>query len=172
MGFFGAAIGAITGALPDVVGRVIDEVLPDKESPEAKEQKARLELELTKAVHAHELAILQAANDADQEFNRRTESLEGTAKDLILLGVVGKVILAVRSAIRPGITICTCIWDWMVFSGKWATPYSTELFFLLNGVVVCFWFGERAIANAAPALGQFVKHRAEAKFIRENGPTT
>lgn len=171
MGFFGAAIGAITGALPDVVERVIDEVLPDKETPESKEQKARLELELTKALHAHELAILQAANEADAEFNRRTEALEGTAKELVTLGAVGKVLLALRSAIRPAISICVLSWDFMVFSGRWEIKYD-ELFALMTGVVVIFWFGERAVANAAPALGQFVKHRAEAKYIRENGPTT
>lgn len=148
MGFIGSVLGTISGSLPDLLGRAIDKVLPEKITPQ---EKAQIQLELERAAHQHELQVMQAANEADAEFNRRLRDMEGTAGDLRAVPIVGPLLILLRGAIRPAFGLAVLVWDWKVLSGAWNPP-DQELFLAINLLVLGFHFGERAMRNVAPLL--------------------
>jgi len=91
------------------------------------------------------------------EFKRRTEALEGTAADLKSMPVLGRLMLFLRGAQRP-------VWGfaalWMVyhqpFSGAWTLSGRQEsILMAITVLVLGFLFGERAVKNVAPIMGQF-----------------
>ena len=138
--------GMVTGRLPGLITDAIQAVLPL--SPE---DKAKVDAAVTAAAHEHELAMLKAMGDAEQQLTARIAKLEGTASDLRTIPIIGPLMIFLRGAVRPLFGGAILVWDWQVLSGHWKVP-DEELFRILNILVLGFYFGERALKNVLPAL--------------------
>lgn len=125
-----------------------------------KEDKAHLENAAMKIAHQHELAIRALALEADKEFNDRIKDLEGTSKDLLQAGWIGRFILFLRGAQRPLWGYGTIYFVWQYYSGQ--IEHTQENYMLTLSLILLvggFLFGERAIKNVAP----FITRMLEAK---------
>lgn len=122
-------------------------------------EKKDFELRLLEATHRHEIELLDAATTAEAEFNNRIRDLEGTAKDLAAIPVLGPVMLFLRGCQRPIFGIFTLVMDYLVFSGSWTIAEGSRLesaFFAINLLVLGFLFGERAVRNVLPLLERYM----------------
>lgn len=151
MSFIGNLIGTVTGVLPEALSKILDRVLPDKLT---EEEKAQVKAQVAAATREHELTVLKLANEADAEFNRRIVELEGTAKDLKAIPIIGPIVLLLRGAFRPLFAYGVLIWDWKMFSGDWMIQ-DREIILAINVLVLGFFFGERAVKNVMPLLTKF-----------------
>jgi hypothetical protein len=123
------------------------------------QEKAELKLQILTATQAQEIALLEAASDADKEFNQRIKDLEGTAKDLMGIPILGPAILFLRGCQRPIFGMFTLYMDYCVFSGSWTIAEGSRLeaaFFAINLLVLGFLFGERAVRNVLPLLERYM----------------
>lgn len=165
MGFFdkiGAFIGK--GFLKDV-GDVVDRFVTTKDE---KEEMKRMMAEL---VHRQEMELQKFSLEAEQEFNQRVKDLEGTAKDLNQAGWIGRVVLFIRGAQRPLWGYFVGVMDFMVFSGQWSLGDNQQMesaFWIINFLVLGFLFGERAVKNVAPLVGEMMSKRTGAKTTDTN----
>jgi hypothetical protein len=142
------------GDVVEGVSNVIDKFVTTKA------EKAEAKLELTKFLHQKEIQLREATSEEQSEFNKRIRELEGTASDLNQAGFFGKVILFFRGAQRPIWGFTTMYIDFMVFSGRWELQEGSETssaFWIMNGLVLGFLFGERALLNLAPKLKDLIK---------------
>jgi len=141
-----------------IAGTVMDAVekyWPPDVSPE---KKAEFQMAVTKEMHCHELAILEAAHKQDQEFNQRIKDLEGTAADLKSIPILGTFMIFLRGCQRPIWGLATLAIDYMWFSGGWEIPDGSQksnAFIAINVLVLGFLFGERAMQNVMPYIIQF-----------------
>ena len=143
---------AATGGLAGEILGVIENLLPDTLSAE---DKAKLQLSLERLAMQREAAVNAAALEAERSVTERASVLEGTAKDLLSLPVVGRLILFLRGAQRPVWGFAVLYIDVMVFSKTWPlTPDSLEetAFVAINFLVLGFLFGERAVKNLMPMI--------------------
>lgn len=141
--------GMVTGKLPSLIADAIHSVLPL--SPE---DRAKVDAAVTAAAHEHEIALLRAMGDAEQQLTVRIAKLEGTAADLKGMPILGPIMLFLRGAVRPLFGSAMLVWDWQVLSGHWQVP-DAELFRVLNILVLGFYFGERALKNVLPSLASW-----------------
>ena len=105
---------------------------------------------------------MEAAHQAEAEFNGRIKDLEGTAADLKTIPVLGPVILFLRGCQRPAFGFFTLIMDWLVFSGAWTILSGSRLesaFFTVNLLVLGFLFGERAVKNVMPLFERMMERK-------------
>lgn len=159
-----------TGGL---AGEIIDAVAGELGPDITPEQQAKLKMTIENNLLKREQLAMQAANDAERNLTDRVAQLEGTASDLKSVPFLGPLMLFIRGLIRPLATIMVCVIDWQVFSGSWqpVVTYDTgagvetidmmNLLFLLNGLVLSFWFGERAIKNVMPFVTQMMAQRSK-----------
>jgi len=151
-------LAALSGGLGKQIVNIVKHVLPETMS---EEKKAELEQKLLAATHEHETAMLQIAHDADVAFNKRINDMEGTAKDLLRVPVLGQAMLFLRGVQRPAFGFLTLLIDYMVFSGSWTIQADTSVekaFFAINILVLGFLFGERAIKNVLPLFDRHLKN--------------
>ncbi len=145
------------GALNDL-GNLADRFI------ETGEEKREFQLEVQKWAHQKEMEMLKASTEAQEVLNKRVAEQEGTAKDLLQAGWLGRVILFLRGVQRPvwGFSTIYFVWQW--YSGALPqTPENYRLTFILILLVGGFLFGERAIKNVAPVIKDMLLARAEAK---------
>lgn len=153
---FKTVAGLVTGGLSDRVLEIVEGVTGGSVPPEKRaELKMALDAEITK----RQQIANDAANDAERNITERAKELEGTATDLLQAGMLGRAVIFIRGAIRPTVTIGLGYVDVMVFSNRWQlVPDSgvESAFWIVNVVVFGFWFGERALQNAAPMVAQIM----------------
>ena len=141
------------GDLFESGAKIIDDLhTSDEEKSEAKRK--LLEVKNSTMLQLQEIELKREA-----EFNSRIKELEGTAKDLKSIPFVGAIVLFLRGAFRPLFSYGLAYIDIMVFSGMWKLEDETisSAFWLVNLIVLIFYFGERAFQNAAPFLEKFLK---------------
>ena len=111
-----------------------------------------LKLEMTKMENEFSLAV-------DEEFNKRTLALEGTASDLKSIPILGNILLFFRGMQRVIIGYGTIVLDYKVFSGSWSLPDDTlkSAFWIINFLVLGFLFGERTLKNILPIAIEFFR---------------
>lgn len=102
--------------------------------------------------------------EATRALTDRIAQLEGTAADLKAVPILGQAMLFARGAQRPIIGYAVMWLDYQVFSGTYKVGLSGEmlsnLFFLINVLVLAFLFGERAVKNLAPLITDMMNARA------------
>lgn len=152
-------LGVATGGLSTSILGIVESVVGNDLPPEKKaELKSKIESETTKReANAH-----KAANDAERNLTNRISLLEGTAKELMALPVVGRVVIFARGIQRPAWGFGVGYLDLMVFSSKWPIePNSMQdtAFLIINFLVLGFLFGERAIKNLGPLIAQIMASR-------------
>jgi len=91
-------------------------------------------------------------------LNDRISSQEGTAKDLLALPVVGRIIIFARGCQRPMWGYAVLYIDYKILSGSWLIPDGTseQLVLIINYLVLGFLFGERAVRNIGPIIQKMV----------------
>lgn len=139
-----------------IVGAVRDYFPPSMSDKEKRE----FELKLLEITHIQELELLKTVQVADAKFNQRIKDMEGTAKDLKTIPILGSIILFMRGCQRPAFGVFTLVMDYLVFSGYWQLPRDSRLesaFFAINLLVLGFLFGERAVKNVLPLFEQYFK---------------
>jgi hypothetical protein len=143
-GLFSGDNGILKG-----VGDILDNVITTKE------EKALVQLKVQELLHKKEMEARDLTLKEQEQFNNRIKQLEGTASDLRQAGWLGRFILFFRGAQRPIWGFATMYIDFMVFSGRWEMPDDTQMssaFWIMNGLVLGFLFGERALLNIAPKV--------------------
>lgn len=129
-----------------------------------KEEKAEFEKAIRELAHKQQLDLADIAHQADVEFNTRIKDLEGTAKDLLQAGRLGKIVLFFRGAQRPAWGWGVLFFDLQYFRGAIELGTQGEaLLYAINLLVLGFLFGERAVKNVAPILKEVISKRSESK---------
>lgn len=116
------------------------------------EIEAAVKTELTKMENEFNLKV-------DEEFNRRTLALEGTASDLKAIPILGSIVLFFRGMQRVIIGYGTMYVDFNVFSGLWKLQDDALMsaFWIINFLVFGFLFGERTLKNVLPIAIEFFR---------------
>lgn len=150
LGIFEKILGVMGGGIVESVAGVIDQFHVSEE------ERTALQIALEDSRRKDLMAALTAAHEADVEFNQRIRDIEGTAKDLKAIPIIGHVLILARGAQRPVWGFATIYLDWMSFSGQWSMTQAQESILLaINLLVLGFLFGERAVQNVMPFLGQY-----------------
>lgn len=148
-------VSALTGGLSDTVLDGIKSYFPPDMS---EEQKANVTLALKKIELERDIAANKAMADAEKSINERIAAHEGTAKDLMALPLVGRVIIFARGCQRPmwGFGVMWADVQW--FSGAWGqlSQQQESSLWVINLLVLGFLFGERAIKNVMPFVSAYL----------------
>lgn len=151
----GKIVSALTGGLADTVMDGIKSYFPPDMSDE---QKANLKLALQKIELERDIAANKAMAEAEKSLNERIAAHEGTAKDLMALPLVGRVIIFARGCQRPvwGFGVMWADVQW--FSGAWGqlSQQQESALWVINLLVLGFLFGERAIKNVMPFVSAYL----------------
>lgn len=146
------------GGLVDSVLKTVEKYLPPDLSPT---EKAAMELELQKLAFEKQKQADAIMADAEKRVTERISLLEGTATDLRAIPWLGPIMLFLRGAQRPVWGFAVLYSDLMWFSGKWGTltQQQESALWVINLLVLGFIFGERAVANIAPIIGDILARR-------------
>tara|TARA_R110000851_G_scaffold302598_3_gene459449 strand:+ start:4215 stop:4733 length:519 start_codon:yes stop_codon:yes gene_type:complete len=156
-----STIGSVfSGGLGDVGGKIVDTIARQFPEKMSEVEKKQMEIEVMKILNEKEVEMLNAWNDQEKSFQEFIINMEGTASDLKQLPVIGRVILFLRGAFRPTMAFGIAYTDLMVFSGSWNlqevggenTDQVWSLLYIMNFLVIGFYFGERAIKNLQPLI--------------------
>jgi len=91
--------------------------------------------------------------DAEKTLNKRIAQQEGTAKDLLQLPVIGRLVLFLRGLQRPvwGFFVMYIDYLWFTTPVTYTEQQQTALM-LINILVLGFLFGERTLKNLEPLI--------------------
>lgn len=153
---FTKAIDFFSGGFGSSVVDAVKEYYPPSMS---EQEKAELDFRIQNAVDEKALKGQELTNEAQAEFNNRIAELEGTAKDLKAIPVLGPLMIFLRGCQRPIWGYSTLYMDLMIFSGKWSglTDAQESALWIINLLVLGFLFGERAIKNVTPLIERVIK---------------
>lgn len=155
MSFFTKVANFLGGSAASTIADTVQAYFPPSMS---EKEKAELQAKIQAAEHARTSDLMKLANEADAEFNQRIRDLEGTAKDLKAIPIIGPILILARGAQRPVWGFATLYLDYMVLSKSWditGDPQLKAMIMAINLLVLGFLFGERAVKNVAPLLGEY-----------------
>ncbi len=122
------------------------------------EQKTQFELACRELQIKHAQQTQRLINQAEKLLTERISQLEGTAKDLLSLPVLGRLLLFLRGAQRPVWGFATLYLDWCWFAFWQLSEQQEKALTIINLLVLGFLFGERAIQNVMPFFNQVSRH--------------
>lgn len=162
VGFVGSFIQSnpIASVIIDTIKGQLREKLSEADA-------AAIEAQIVAATRDYELQLAQLDAAQIADFNKRTAELEGTAKDLLSAGILGRIVLFFRGSLRPFVGYGLALVDYRVFSGAWTfeevpediRPQVISAFWLVNLLVLGFWFGERTLVNVLPFVAKMLGFR-------------
>lgn len=154
--FFTKAIDFVSGGFGSTVVEAVKDYFPPSMS---EQEKAELSFRIQTATDQKALKVQELNNKAQAEFNRRIAELEGTAKDLKSIPLLGPIMLFLRGCQRPVWGYSTLYIDFKVFSGAWVglTDTQESALWIINFLVLAFLFGERAMKNVTPLVERIIK---------------
>lgn len=160
MSFLSKVANFFTGGLGEKIVDGIQAYFPPDMTPA---EKAQLEIAIKDMAHRQELELQQLAAEQDLEFNNRIRDLEGTAKDLMQFGWLGRIVVFLRGCQRPAWGILVMYMDIQWFSGNWPgmTEQQESALWVVNLLVLGFLFGERAVKNVMPVITEMMAKRAQ-----------
>lgn len=158
MSFWDKVVKFATGGIGEKIIDTVKDYFPPSMTDQ---EKAQVELVIRQVAHQETMDLANAAHEERAQFNNRVHNHEGTAKELQQFGVIGKLIIFLRGCQRPIWGYGTLYIDFMWFSGKWTglTQQQESALWVVNLLVLGFLFGERAIKNVAPAIGEIFKQK-------------
>lgn len=119
----------------------------------SEEDEKRLNMQLKGMMNNHVKDMQIAANEEQAVFNQRISEMEGTAKDLKTIPIIGPIVIFLRGMQRPVWGFATLFIDFKWFSGDWKLDEpQMNAMYLINLLVLGFLFGERAIKNLEPLI--------------------
>lgn len=148
--------GSLFGSVKDL----ITEYFPPDMSPE---KKAELRQKIDEMELKKQLAILEAAADAEKTLNQRIAEQEGTASDLRQMPILGRFVLFLRGLQRPtwGFFVMFMDYEWFMnpsftmINGQQVQSFTEQqqaALIIINILVLGFLFGERTIKNLEPLI--------------------
>ena len=151
---FNKILDVFSGGLASTVMDGIKSYFPPDMSDE---QKAALNLELQKIELQKQAELSRAVAEAERLINERIAQHEGTAKDLMALPFIGRIVIFARGCQRPIWGFATLWADLQWFSGAWSgiTDKQESALWVINLLVLGFLFGERAVKNITPLISQY-----------------
>ena len=158
MSFFSKIAGTLLGDGQGIASKIVGTIAGQFPEKLSDADQAQISAAITEATRDYEIQQLKAAQAANEEFNNRIISMEGTASDLQQFGVIGKILVLLRGVQRPIWGFAILYIDLKVFSGEWALSHSTggdplaSAFWVINLLVLGFLFGERAVKNVLPLI--------------------
>lgn len=154
--FFTKAIDFVSSGFGSTVVEAVKDYFPPSMS---EQEKAELSFRIQTATDQQALQMQELNNEAQAEFNRRIAELEGTAKDLKSIPLLGPIMLFLRGCQRPVWGYSTLYIDFKVFSGAWVglTDTQESALWIINFLVLAFLFGERAMKNVTPLIERIIK---------------
>jgi hypothetical protein len=140
----------VGGSLFGSVKELITDYFPPDMSPE---KKAELQRKIDEMEFKKQIAILEAAADAEKTLNQRIAEQEGTASDLKQLPIVGRIVLFLRGLQRPmwGFLVMYIDFEWFTKAPTYTEQQQSALI-VINLLVLGFLFGERTITNLKPLI--------------------
>ncbi|MGF1862511.1 hypothetical protein [Photobacterium profundum] len=140
----------VGGSLFGSVKELITDYFPPDMSPE---KKAELQRKIDEMEFKKQIAILEAAADAEKTLNQRIAEQEGTANDLKQLPIVGRIVLFLRGLQRPmwGFFVMYIDFEWFTKAPTYTEQQQSALI-VINLLVLGFLFGERTITNLKPLI--------------------
>jgi len=156
MSFLSKAADFLSGGLGSAIVDTVKDYFPPSMSDQ---EKAELSMRINEAANKQANEAAKIANEAEAEFNQRIKDLEGTAKDLKSIPIIGPIVIFLRGCQRPVWGYSTLYMDFMVFSDKWKSLTETQegALWIINLLVLGFLFGERAIKNLMPLIERLIK---------------
>lgn len=126
------------------------------------EQRAAAELALEKVANKKEIDLLNAANEAQKQFDNHIASHEGTASDLKTIPYIGGLVIFLRGVQRPlwGFGTFWMDLEWL-FSDKVFTETQEYTLLFINLLVLGFLFGERALKNLEPLIARLLDRKKD-----------
>ena len=118
-------------------------------------QKAEIEFKMQTLLAEKELEVNKQLNEASAQLDKRIAEQEGTAKDLLALPTLGRLILFLRGLQRPVWGFATIYMDYTWFFNNASLVFSEKqetAMILINILVLGFLFGERTIKNLSPLI--------------------
>ena len=149
-------VNTLTGGLADTLYEAVKTYFP----PDMPlEEKTRIML----AMERIEMEKRQQANEAllgaEREVTERIAQLEGTAKDLKSMPVIGRIVLFARGCQRPVWGFFTLWLDYKWFSEWSLSQQQQSALIAINILVLGFLFGERAAKNVMPYVIKAIQKR-------------
>ncbi len=149
-------VNTLSGGLADTLYDAVKTYFPPDMTLE---QKGKIYMELQRLEqekrHQADTALLKA----EQAITERVSQLEGTAKDLKTLPIIGHLVLFARGCQRPIWGFFTLYLDYQWFTRWNLSEQQQSALIVINLLVLGFLFGERAIKNVAPYLIQAAQKR-------------
>ena len=152
MGMLDFLKGGVGGELAKGAMDIAKGFFPAKLS---EEDEKRLAMQFQSLTNNHIKEMQIVANEEQAEFNKRTTEMEGTAKDLKAIPILGPIIIFLRGAQRPVWGFSTLVMDFMWLSNSWDFSDNEQkgtMMIVVNVLVLGFLFGERAVKNLMPLL--------------------
>lgn len=150
MGVLAKVTDFIGGSLFKEIKDGLISYFPPDMSPQ---QKAEFELGVEKFLNDKQIAANQILNDAAAQLDKRIREQEGTAKDLLAMPVLGRLVLFMRGLQRPLWGFSTLVMDFKWFFGSYTfTEQQNTGLIVINILVLGFLFGERTIKNLEPLI--------------------
>lgn len=152
---FDKVLGVLGGGLASTIMDGIKSYFPPDMT---EEQKAAVSLEIQKIELQKQSDLSKAIAESEKLINERIAQNEGTAKDLLSLPFIGRVVIFARGCQRPVWGFATLWADMNWFSGVWVNLSEKQEAALLaiNILVLGFLFGERAVKNLMPIISQYL----------------
>jgi len=141
----------VGGGLFKEVKETVLAYLPPAMTPQPKAEVSLAidKIEMEKQQQANEILL-----DASKQLDKRIGEQEGTAKDLLALPFIGRLVLFSRGVQRPVWGFGTFYLDYRWFfdaSAKFSDQQELALT-LINLLVLGFLFGERTVKNLEPLI--------------------
>lgn len=147
----------VGGGLFKEAKELIQSYWPPELSPE---KRAELELKLAESQHQRDLNAQRMIIESEQAITERIAQLEGTVSELKTIPFVGAIVIFTRAMQRQVWGYSTLYINFLWFSGKWTfTEQQESAMWVINLLVLGFLFGERAIQNIAPLIGDLMSRR-------------
>ncbi len=147
----------LTGGIGDKIYTAIKDYFPPNMS---ESEKALLQLKIKEVDHQHQMEGLRMQLEAEQAVTERVAQLEGTVSELKTIPFVGAFVIFTRAMQRQVWGYSTLYINFLWFSGQWKfTEQQESAMWVINLLVLGFLFGERAIQNIAPLIGDLMSKR-------------
>lgn len=117
------------------------------------QQKLEMEMKIETMLADKRIEANRVLNEAATQLDKRISEQEGTAKDLLAMPILGRLVLFLRGVQRPLWGFATLIMDFKWFFGVYtfSDQQNTGLI-IINVLVLGFLFGERTIKNLEPLI--------------------
>ncbi len=151
MNVFGKIADFVGGGLFKEIKETAMAYFPPDMSPQ---QRAEAELAIERVAMDKQMQANKILTESAAQLDKRIAEQEGTAKDLLALPIIGRVMLFFRGIQRPVWGFGTLYIDYRWFfdaSANFSEQQELALT-VINLLVLGFLFGERAVKNLEPLI--------------------